>query len=150
MLGPAVLTASTKLSMPNGRFAYAHLLDIYLPPLMTTFPRTLTTTPFECSSIEALCGLRLLADHGGPTDYCSSEPFPVDLHLQCGTENPKKDFVSSFVSPPASLAGIGYRIHGRFIKLVPVRVWVEDPKEVSSDPRNYHLLRDPISNCGHS
>jgi hypothetical protein len=34
--------------------------------------------------------------------------------------------------------------------LVPVRVRVKDPKEVSSDPRNYHLLCDPICNCGHS
>ena len=51
---------------------------------------------------------------------------------------------------PASLAGIGYRIHGRFIQLVPVRVRVKDPKEVSSDPRDYYLLRDPVGHCGHS
>jgi hypothetical protein len=51
---------------------------------------------------------------------------------------------------PASLAGIGYRIHGRFIQLVPVRIRVKDPIEVFSDPRHYDLLRDSISYCGHS
>ena len=51
---------------------------------------------------------------------------------------------------PESLAGIGYRIHRRFIKLIPVRVRVKGPKEVSSDSRDHYLLCDPISNCGHS
>jgi hypothetical protein len=51
---------------------------------------------------------------------------------------------------PASLAGIGYRVHGRFIKLIPVRVRMKDRKEVSSDSRNHDLLRDPISNGRHS
>ena len=49
---------------------------------------------------------------------------------------------------PASLAGIGYRVRGRFIKLIPVRVRVKDPKKVSSNPRNDYLLRDPVGNCG--
>jgi hypothetical protein len=51
---------------------------------------------------------------------------------------------------PASLAGIGYRIRGRFIKLVPVRVRMKHPMEASSNPRHYDLLRDPVSNCWHS
>ena len=42
------------LSMPSRRFACAHLLNSYLTPLMAPFPRSLTTTPFECSSTEVV------------------------------------------------------------------------------------------------
>jgi hypothetical protein len=115
------------LSMRHRRFACAHLLNAYLPSLMTTFPRTLTTTPFECSSIEAVCGLRLLADHGGP-------------------EGHKGTFPSIFSAAPKYR-----RILQFFVRVaLPVRVRMKEFFQLSLDPRLHHLLRHSVGDRRHA
>ncbi len=69
------------------RFAYAHVLDTYLTAFYGAFS-SITATSFERSSIEAVCGQRLLAEHGGPPISLVKQ-FLVDLHLQCGSDRPE-------------------------------------------------------------
>lgn len=49
---------------------------------------------------------------------------------------------------PASLPGHGYRIRGRFIQPIPVRVWMKELFKLSFDSRLHNLLGDPVSDSG--
>src|SRR6185312_7541425 len=51
---------------------------------------------------------------------------------------------------PASLPSHSYRIRGRFIEPIPVRVWMKEPFQLSFDSRLDDLLGDSVSDSGYS